>query len=301
MSGDAMADRVTGRVEPDPPNHLRIEPNGDESRDDSSPKYGRGRPRPSRLDRLVHSLGPLDRSILNNLALVRMASGRQLHRLLEPSFPTPPRTFRRHLQHLTDTRILTRLHRRVGGIKSGSQGFTYALDVQGQKIAQAVHHNSIRRPTPSDFFVDHTLAVTETYVILATAPGIELLDWTPEPECWRSFTGPAGRTVTLRPDASIRWATDEWELSAFVEIDRATEHPGRIVRKADQYVRYWRTGTEQRVEDVFPTVLWLTPTAQRAAVIRRALDGHESAPLSTVITSDAFADFITNTREEGHP
>jgi hypothetical protein len=31
------------------------------------------------------------------------------------------------------------------------------------------------------------------------------------------------------------------------------------------------------------------------------LDGHEAEALCTVITSDEFADFITNTREEGHP
>jgi hypothetical protein len=164
-----------------------------------------------------------------------------------------------------------------------------------------MHHNTIRRPTPSDSFVDHTLGVTETYVVLRTMPEIELLDFQPEPDCWRQYTGPSGRTVTLRPDAFASWAAGEWELSCFVEVDRATEHPGRIARKADRYVRYWRTGTEQRNQGVFPAVLWLTPTEARAEVLRRVLDGHEAEALCTVITSDEFAGFITNTREEGHP
>lgn len=299
MSGHDVSPRVSHRVESDPAKYLRRAPNRGESRDDSSPKHGRGRQPASRLDSITPTLTEQDIAVIDVLSFVRMASGNQLNRLLWPTTPAGRRACQRHLKRLTELRILTRLHRRVGGIKSGSQGFTYALDVNGQRIAQTRHHNTIRRPTPSDFFVDHTLAITETYVVLATTENIELLDWTPEPDCWRTFSGPAGRTVTLRPDAFIRWAIGDWELCAFVEVDRATEHPGRIVRKADQYVRYWRTGTEQRIEGVFPTVLWLTPTEQRASVLRQALDGHESEPLSTVITSDSFPDFITNTREEG--
>lgn len=302
MSGEHLSDRVSGRVDSTSANHLLRGANRGESRDDSSPKHAVAARQPApRLDSIIANLTELDRQVIDTLAVVRMASGNQLNRLFWPTTPSGARVSRRRLKRLTDLRVLTRLHRQVGGNKGGSQGFTYALDVNGQRIAQSLHHNTIRRPTPSDSFVDHTLGVTETYVVLRTQPRIELLDWDPEPGCWRSFTGPAGRTITLRPDAFIRWGVGEWELSAFVEIDRATEHPGRIVRKADQYVRYWRTGTEQRAEGVFPTVLWLTPTKQRAEVLRRALDGHESEALSTVIASDSFADFITNTREEGHP
>lgn len=301
MSGEHLSDRVSGRVDPTSANHLLRGANRGETRDDSSPKHAAARQPAPRLDSIIASLTELDHQVIDTLAVVRMASGNQLNRLFWPTTPSGARVSRRRLKRLTDLRVLTRLHRQVGGIKGGSQGFTYALDVNGQRIAQSLHHNTIRRPTPSDSFVDHTLAVTETYVMLRTQPGIELLDFQPEPDCWRHYSGQAGRTVTLRPDAFASWVAGEWEFSCFLEVDRATEHPGRIARKADHYVRYWRTGTEQRTHGVFPTVLWLTPTEARAETLRRVLAGHEAERLCNVITSDEFADFITNTREEGHP
>lgn len=301
MSGDNMSDRLSGRVESGSTNDLLRGTNGGGSRDDSSPQTGVAPGRPSRLERVVDQLSDTDRAVVQTLAVVRMASGNQLNRLFWPTTASGARTARRRLQRLADLRVLIRLHRQVGGIKGGSQGYTYALDVNGQRIAQTLHHNTIRRPTPSDTFVDHTLAVTETYVVLWTTRGVELTEFEPEPDCWRRFTGAAGRTVTLRPDAYVAWGIGDWELSAFVEVDRATEHPGRISRKAAQYIRYWRSGIEQLQHDVFPMVLWLTPTEQRAEVLRQALEGDEAAGLSSVITSDAFAGFITNTREEEHP
>ncbi len=260
-----------------------------------------------RLERLAASLTPVDRTVLNTLAIVRMASGRQLNLLFWPTTPSGARTARRHLHRLTDLRLLTRLHRQVGGINGGSQGFTYSLDINGQRLVQAEQTKAIRRPTPSDTFVDHTLAVTEIYVQLhlATKAGIvQNVAYQPEPDCWRAFTGIAGRTTTLRPDAFARWATGDWDLTAFFEVDRATEHPARVARKADLYVRYWRTGTEQSAHQVFPLVVWVAPNARRAAVIRQAVantntDGTE---LFEVITSDDLAAFITNQpREEQHP
>lgn len=301
MSGEHLSDRVSGRVDSTSANHLLRSANRGETRDDSSPKHAAARQPAPRLDRIVTSLTELDQQVIDTLAVVRMASGNQLNRLFWPTTPSGARVSRRRLKRLTDLRVLTRLHRQVGGIKGGSQGFTYALDVNGQRIAQSLHHNTIRRPTPSDSFVDHTLAVTEAYVVLRTQPEIELIDFQPEPDCWRHYTGQAGRTVTLRPDAFASWAAGEWEFSCFLEVDRATEHPGRIARKALQYVRYWRTGTEQRTHGVFPTVLWLTPTEARAETLRRVLAGHEAEGLCNVITSDEFAEHITNTREEGHP
>jgi hypothetical protein len=302
MSGEHLSDRVSGRVDSVSANHLLRGTIRGETRDDSSAKQSAGGQPASRMDRIVSSLSDLDLEVIDAFVLIGMASGNQLNRLFWPTTPSGARASRRHLKRLTDLRILTRLHRQVGGIKGGSQGYTYALDVNGQRIAQTRHHNTIRRPTPSDYFVDHTLAVTESYVVLSITPEIELLDFQPEPDAWRRFTGAAGRTVTLRPDAFAAWVASDWELSAFLEIDRATEHPGRIARKAEQYVRYWRSGEEQRRNEVFPTVLWLASTAKRADVLRRVLAHHEAAALCTVLTDSELTDFITNpTREEGHP
>ena len=302
MSSENLSDRVSGRVDTEPENHLHRGTARGQTRADSSAIHAAPSQLAPRLQRIHSSLTDVDLELIDTLALVRMASGSQLNRLFWPTSPSGARTARRRLQRLTELRIMTRLHRQVGGVKGGSQGYTYALDVNGQRIAQTRHHNTIRRPTPSDSFVDHTLAVTETYIILRTAETVELLTWEPEPTCWRSYTGPAGRSMTLRPDAYAAWATGEWELSAFLEIDRATEHPGRIARKADQYARYWQTGQEQQRPGVFPSVLWITPSTKRAQVLRTVLGQHDAAALCTVITDEDMPDFITNTpRKEEHP
>lgn len=306
MTGDKhpqMSDRLSGRVESTEAKHLFRGSGGEETRDDSSALHTAvDQPVPPRIVQLLQSLTDLDHAIIDLLVEVRIATGNQLNRLFWPPTASGSRAARRRLKRLSDLRVLTRLDRQIGGVKGGSQGYTYALDVNGQRIAQSLHHNTIRKPTPSDPFVDHAIAVTETYVALHTTPGVETLAYQSEPACWRQFTGAAGRTVTLRPDAYAQWAIDEWELSAFFEVDRATEHPGRIARKADQYLRYWRSGQEQRTHDVYPTVLWVTPTQKRADVLRRVLAEHEAGPLCAVITDHEITTFITNTsREEGTP
>ncbi|MCP3880852.1 MAG: hypothetical protein GY701_21025 [Sulfitobacter sp.] len=301
MSGENVSDRLTGRADSGSEKDLLRGAKRAETRDDSSEKHAADGRLAPRINRILSSMSDLDFDIIDVLTVVRMASGNQLNRLFWPTTPAGARASRRRLKRLTDLRVLTRLHRQVGGIRGGSQGYTYALDVNGQRIAQSLHHNTIRRPTPSDSFVNHTLAVTEAYIVLKTTPTIELLEFQPEPACWRSYTGSAGRSLTLRPDGFAAWAAGEWELSAFLEIDRATEHPGRIARKADQYFRYWRTGEEQRRNEVFPTVLWVAPTEQRARVLCTVLEGHAAAALCVVISDGELADFITNTtREEGH-
>ena len=300
MSAEHVSDRLSGRVDSSNPNYLIRGINRGETRDDSTPEHAASPQLAPRLERLNQQLTTTDHLVIDVLAQVRMASGGQLNRLIWPTTPSGARTCRRRLERLSELRVVTRLHRQVGGVKGGSQGYTYALDVNGQRLAQTRTQQSIRRPTPSDLFVDHTLGVTEVYVVLHEEPAAELLTFEPEPSCWRQFTGPAGRTVTLRPDAYLAWAIDEWELNAFVEVDRSTEYPGRIARKAEQYVRYWRTGTEQRTNEVFPTVLWLVTTNRRAEVLRTVLAEQEVA-LWEVLTMGELPEFITNTRKEGQP
>jgi hypothetical protein len=58
--------------------------------------------------------------------------------------------------------LISRLDRVVGGRRSGSAGFVYALDVAGQRTLERVTASPVRRPTtPGAPFVRHVLAVSE--------------------------------------------------------------------------------------------------------------------------------------------
>lgn len=304
-----MSDRLSGRVDSQDPNDQVRGNNQAGSRDDSpTPDVVAGHPKtgpihPNRLHELAASLSDVDRAVIDVLSLVRMASGAQLNRLLWPTTPSGARAARRRLKRLTELRVVARLHRQVGGIKGGSQGYTYALDVAGQRLSQTRHTRVVRRPEPSDAFVDHTLGVTDIYVTLreaAMAGAIELEMFRAEPDCWRHYTGPGGRPATLKPDAYAAWLTPEWELLAFFEVDRGTEHIGRLKRKISQYLRYWRTGDEQRDSaGAFPSVVWVAHDERRAQVLRTVIaDVPEAAEICVAITAAQLAGFITNTPRE---
>lgn len=305
--GSGVSGRVSGRVNDEPAKHLLRGATRGETRDDSSPnstarRAAAGRPGqrlPARLAALTDRLTDVDWSIIGTLSTVRMASGNQLQRLHFPAGASGSRAARRRLARLTDLRVLARLDRQIGGIRGGSQGHTYALDTNGQHLAQTRHFKAVRRPTPSDQFVDHTIAVTELYVVLHEHRQVEVETFQGEPDCWRRYTGRAGRELTLRPDAYAHWYVQEWELLAFFEVDRATEHPGRITRKAERYVRYWRTGLEQDGTGVFPSVVWVTPNPRRAAVVSGALDRLDDArELFEVVTDDDIPAFVTSAESD---
>lgn len=74
-------------------------------------------------------------------------------------------------------RILTRLERRVGGIKHWSSSFVWCLAVVGDRLSRKPTDPRWRPHEPSPPFVDHTLAITEAHVQLyeAVTEGLFLL------------------------------------------------------------------------------------------------------------------------------
>ncbi len=219
------------------------------------------------MDRLGHR----DLDIVSTLGTVRVASASQLERIhFTDSTPlSNARSCRASLARLARWRVLARLDRRVGGVRSGSAGYVYALDAVGQRVTERERASGgrFRRPwTPSAPFVDHALAVTELYVRLlevARRDEMQLLGFEAEPTCWRAFTGPVGERVVLKPDAFVRLGVREFEESAFVEVDRGTESTTALGAKFERYRAYWSSGREQRERGVFPRVLWLVPNGRR--------------------------------------
>ncbi len=220
----------------------------------------------TRLADLETRLSTRDREVLATLRTVRLATGRQLERLHFGA--SDSRQCRRVLASLVDRGLIARLPRRVGGVRAGSAGYVYALDVAGQRLTTPPGSRRPQRPwTPGQIFLAHTLLVTELFVLLSTAHQeeiVRLLTFEGEPSCWRTFAGRGGGRAVVKTDAYLRLGVGGYEDRWFVEVDRGTESSATITRKADTYRAYWSSGREQaRSGGVFPRVLFLVPDEAR--------------------------------------
>jgi len=227
-----------------------------------------------RLDVLRRQLSPADWDILRDVDRLGLVSGDQLARLHYGTSPSDRRLARLHLARLTDQQVLGRLGRRVGGVRAGSAGYVYVLDVAGQRLVDPERRRAWRRSTPGEAFLAHFIEVSELYVALRIAERSHRLTLTAfdtEPVCWRSYGGPGGGRLVVKPDAFVIVTEGGWEQHHFVELDRATESTPRVVAKAKVYGRYFQSGREQAAGGLFPRVLWVVPTTDRATALTAAL------------------------------
>jgi len=201
-------------------------------------------------------------------------SAQQLRRLHYDDSASGRRLARQDLAQLVEWRVLARLGRRVGGVRSGSEGFVYGLDVAGQRLVYADRRRYRTPWTPEPAFLAHALAVTELAVQLqerSRVHPLERLSFDAEPTSWRRFNGPGGQRLTLKPDAYVVCVSAEFEDRYFVEIDRGTESLNRILDKGRLYGRHWQSGREQTAHGVYPQVLWIVPDLRRRDQIVGAL------------------------------
>lgn len=235
------------------------------------------------LAQIAGCVSERDRDIVRTVLRFRLVAMPQIERLYFTS-GTPAsnaRQARATLQRLTDLRVLHRLERRIGGIRAGSAAHVYCLGSAGHYLAglEAPEARRRRPKEPGLPYVRHTLAVTELYVRLTEAQRaakVELIEFTPEPACWRSFFGPGGARAMLKPDAFVRTGNGDMEELHFVEVDQATEGTEALRRKFRAYRAYWQTGREQaRWDGTFPRVLWLGPSVTR---LRTLIDVAASQP-----------------------
>lgn len=224
-------------------------------------------------------LSDRDIAILAALRSLRLLTGGQLRRLFfaDGDPVTQARKARAVVKRLAELGVILRLARRIGGVRSGSDGQVIALTNLGYAVLNLGVDTSARRRSVIDrkpAFQDHLLAVNEVVVGLREQErdgAIELLDFQAEPGCWRGFSGIGGQLVTLKPDAFVRLGVGEYELSAFIEQDQDTESLPTIARKCSLYLDYYRSGREQHDHGVFPLVWWLVPSTSRLEAIGRAI------------------------------
>jgi hypothetical protein len=238
-------------------------------------KRSRKRLSARQLAAISASLTDRDRRALHTVSRFGVVSGAQLQALLwrEVSLSARGRVARRGLARLVRLDVLQPLARRVGGERAGSASTTFAVGRAGQYLLQSGRR--VRAAyTPGARYLAHRLAVAQLYVDLHAAERqqpVELLSFDPEPECWRPYMAGFGARQVLKPDAFLKLATADYELSWFIEIDMATEALPTVKAKALRYHEYFQTGTEQAERGVFPRVLWIVPDPGRAEAVRDTL------------------------------
>ncbi len=233
---------------------------------------------PDRLHQIAQALDDRDRAVLGFVHEGRFATGAQLLRtfwLTNDRDTVTARAGRRALKRLADQRVLERLPRRIGGRRSGSDGFVYRVGRAGTRLLAVRGIYGPRTETPGALHLEHTLATTELVLRLMEAERageLELIEAQQEPRCWRPYMGAMGARRTLKPDLFVRVGAGTLEDRWFLEIDLSSESGRTIARKATVYLEHYRSGTEQKATGAYPRVLWLVPDDDRAQQLAEVLE-----------------------------
>ena len=226
---------------------------------------------------------PMQARLLALVAAHRFATTTQLARLTAPEYASSASALRqtqRHLASLAQQRLLTSLERRVGGWQGGSAVTIWAATTRGHRLVAAENgedEDAPRRQRPrevSTTFLDHLLAITEVRTSIEEAVRQEADTEAAvalEPECWRTALSPSGQVQVLRPDLAVTITSPAYEDRYLVEVDRATENPGRVIATCWRYQEHQATSAQASDDGVFPLVVWLVPTDRRRHRLERAI------------------------------
>lgn len=228
---------------------------------------------------------PMQARLLALVAAHRFATTTQLARLTALEYASSASALRqtqRHLASLAQQRLLMSLERRVGGWQGGSAVTIWAATTRGHRrvatdegnVATDEGNEVPRRQRPrevSTTFLDHLLAITEVRTSIEEAVRQEADTEAAvalEPECWRTALSPSGQVQVLRPDLAVTITSPAYEDRYLIEVDRATENPGRVIATCWRYQEHQAQASDG---GVFPLVVWLVPTDRRRHRLERAI------------------------------
>jgi hypothetical protein len=251
------------------------------------------RVRAAQLRSVEAHLTKRDWTVIEVVAAVRLATGRQLDTLCFPTLSGRSQAVVRGrvVHRLIRWRVLRGLDRSIGGAVGGSTQLVVGLDTVGMILAQerqyAAGLPTRRYAAPGDRFVRHTLAVTQVLVDLAlqSRPPTRLETFETEPQCW----WPDGLGGQLKPDAYLALADNRARDHWWVEVDLATESLPTLSRKLHRYLEFARRG-HLGPSDVVPRVLVSVAGDRRLAAVRAVCDGlPDPASQQIVVVRDADA------------
>jgi hypothetical protein len=258
-----------------------------------------------RLHHIASELTDQDWTLLRFVHNGRFATGQQLVRafwLTRDPMSARARAGRRALKRLTDCRVLETLPRRIGGIRTGSDGLIYHAGRAGVRLLATRGVHGPRVEAPGTLHLAHTLATTELALTLreADAAGrLEVIETQQEPRCWRRYPAAGGVQRVLKPDLFVRVAagpTGSLEDRWMIELDLASESGRTIARKAARYLEHFRSGREQHDHGTYPRVLWAVPDPPRVAQLGDVLAAQpaEARRLFTVCLIAEVVDLLAS-------
>lgn len=248
---------------------------------------------------LAQRLSERDLAILDTVDAFRVATGPQLEALHFADLSDRTRARRRRdvLARLARDDALERLDRRIGGVRAGSAGYLYVLGTLGQRIL----HPERRPRAVIDrhwHYLLHALATLDARVHLAEAEAdqrLRVADFVVEPDCWhRSALG-----QTLKPDALTIVEHQQGTDYVWLEIDRATERPHTLRRKLREYTTAFNRGEALERAHVFPRVIWVVPSEERAAQLHALCEASAVPNLFAVCLVEDLAATIVAGPEGG--
>ncbi|MBY6676253.1 replication-relaxation family protein [Rhodococcus sp. BP-332] len=173
---------ATASTQPAPSSPVRPQSNAPREQTDAAtpgsiqPAGGptqRGHTRRQNLAGIADALSDRDWAILRSVEAHRFLTTAQITRLhfADHAEASGPALTRRVLGRLRGRRLLTTLERRIGGVRAGSSGLVFCVDVVGDRLLRRDTNRPSRRrfSEPSTSFLRHTLTVAETHVSLVEA------------------------------------------------------------------------------------------------------------------------------------
>jgi len=126
--------------------------------------------------------------------------------------------------------------------------------------------------TAQNFKLEHILAVNEIeatlYDITREHEDFSIGKVEHEPVCWRKASDRYGSNFWLRPDAFVEILRDingqTHAVHYFIELDRGTEEPKRLVAKCQVYINYLKsTSPSDWCHGVRPLIVWVVQDEAR--------------------------------------
>ncbi len=242
---------------------------------------------------LEEQLSPREMEIIDCVGTLRIATGGHLKSLFfnGENESADARRCRWTLNRLYRLGVLSRYERRVGGARSGADGYIYRLGTQGHRLVrwwrEGVDVRTHLAPEVGMHTIDHALEIAGFYVGLKQEQArqgreqLDVLQFDVERACWRDYALGLGQVRSLKPDAFARVAVGEIERSWFIELDRGTVMQRTRASHAADYRDYWRSG----VAEDMPAVLWIAQNDLVAEAAKRAIQPHrEPQGLFTIAT-----------------